>query len=237
MINFRRPFFIALLLSLVIIVVVHTNPRRLRFFDPDHRHCGNSKEAHQWAIHAVYGARMAERGYYNRLTVSTSEELPRQKLKLHKVLQTLAHVAQKTGRAIRVNQSLIPGYVSEHMQPYSLVNAQMLHKYGIEVVEIGYWHRATQAQNVKGNIVAKHVNLQEDPIGVLTNLYQDEGVHELIFSVDELLNISDDDLLRLVGGGLGFDFHRQQWKQPLVCGHEEIKDKNPIPILNDPLLP
>lgn len=75
------------------------------------------------------------------------------------------------------------------MQPYSLVNAQVLHKYGIEVVEIGYWNCATQeAQNVKGNIVAKPVPVQEDPIVVLTNLHQGESVHESVF------NISDNDL-------------------------------------------
>ena len=71
---------------------------------------------------------------------------------------------------------------------------------------MGYWHRATQeAQNVKGNIVAKPVRVQEDPIGVLTNLHQNKSVHESVFNIDELLSISDNDLLRLVGADLGFD--------------------------------
>jgi hypothetical protein len=235
--NFRRLFYITLGLASVVIVILHSNPRKLRFFDPDHRHCGKSKEAHQWAIHAVYGARMSERNYYDRLTISTSDELPRDKAELHKLLQPLAHVAQKTGRAIRVNQSLMKGYDSEHKQPYSLINAPALHEYGVEVVELAYWGRATQTQKIKGPIVSKTVPLHDDPIGTLTQLQNDETVHELLFSVQDLLQIPEDELLPLVGEKLGFDFRKQQWAQRLACGHEEIVDKNPIPMLNDPLLP
>ena len=237
--SFRRLFFITLSLTLVVTVMLHVYPRNLRFFDPDHRHCGTSKEAHQWAIHAVYGARMSERGYYDRLTVSTSNELPRDKVQLHQVLQTLAHVAQRTKRAIRINQSVLPGYLSEHLQPYSLINAPALHEYGVDVVEMGYWNRAVQAQKIKGPVVAKRVQLQPDPIAVLTPLQQgtDESVHELVFSVDELLAIPPDELLPLVGESLGYDFRRQQWKQLLSCGHDEIMDKHPIPSRNDPLTP
>ncbi|KAI2489221.1 hypothetical protein MHU86_25370 [Fragilaria crotonensis] len=237
--RFRRLFFITLSLTTVVIVMLHVYPRNLRFFDPDHRHCGKSQVAHQWAIHAVYGARMSERGYYDRFTVSTSDELPRDKVQLHQILQTLAHVAQKTNRAIRINQSLIPGYVSEYLQPYSLINAPALHEYGVDVVEMGYWNRAVQAQKIKGQVVAKKVHLQQDPIGVLKQLQHntDESVHELVFSVDELLSVPSDELLPLVGESLGYDFQNQQWKQLLACGHDEIIDKNPIPMRNDALSP
>ena len=236
--NFRRLFFITLSVASATILILHVYPRNLRFFDPDHRHCGKSKEAHQWAIHAVYGARMSEHGYYDRLTVSTSNELPRDKVRLHKALQTLAHVAQKTNRAIRINQSLLPGYDSEYLQPYSLINAPVLHDYGVSVVEMGYWHRAAQAQKIKGEIVAKRVHLNQDPIGGLTQaVHDDESIHELVFDVDELESIPDEDLLPLVGDTLGFDFRNQKWKESLSCGHDEIIDKPPIPIRNDPLSP
>mmetsp|Transcript_19178 Transcript_19178/g.31833 ORF Transcript_19178/g.31833 Transcript_19178/m.31833 type:complete len:243 (+) Transcript_19178:56-784(+) len=240
--NFRRLFVITIALSVVVVVILHGNPRKLRFFDPDHRHCGNSKIAHQWAIHAVYGARVSETDYYNRLTVSTEDELPRDKAELHKLLQTLAHVAQKTGRAVRINQRRMPGYDSEYLQPYSLINAPALHEYGVEVVEMGYWNRAVSVtyQNLRiGNrFVAKKIDLHDvDPISVLTQLQNDENVHEYLFSVNELLAIPQDALLSLTGEGLGFDVQKQVWKQTLACGHEEIVDKAPIPLLNDPLLP
>jgi hypothetical protein len=41
----------------------------------------------------------------------------------------------------------------------------------------------------------------------------------------------------LVGESLGYDFQNQQWKQLLACGHDEIIDKNPIPMRNDALSP
>lgn len=239
--NFRRLFFITLSLASITIVVLHIYPRNLRFFDPDHRHCGNSKEAHQWAIHALYGARRSERGYYDRLTVSTSNELPRNKVRLHKVLQTLAHVAQKTNRAIRINQSLLRGYDSEYLQPYSLINAPVLQDYGVNVVEMGYWNRAVQAQKIKGGILAKKINLRQDPIGVLKQLAQqhddESSIHELVFDVDELVRIPDEGLLPLVGEALGYNFRTQTWKQKFACGRDDIIDKPPIPILNDPLSP
>jgi hypothetical protein len=182
---------------------------------------------------------MSESDYYTRLTVSTEGELPRNKAKIHLLLQTLAHVAQKTGRAVRINLGRLQGYDSEYMQPYSLINAPALHEYGVEVVEQGYWNRAVTAQDLRktNGAVKKRISLEGNPINVLTQLQNDKSVHEYLFSIDELLSIPQDELLPLVGEGLGFDVQTQKWKQALACGHEEIVDKDPIPLLNDALLP
>jgi hypothetical protein len=233
----RAYFFIALLLVCTIIVILHVTPRKLRFFDPDHRHCGNSRVAHQWAIHAVYGARSSERNYYNRLTVSTIEELPRNKFIVHKTLQTLAYIAQKTNRAIRINQSLLPGYNSENLQPYSLVNAPVLYDHGVDVVEMAYWNRASQVQNIRGSMVTKQVALCESPFSILSQFQNDDTVHEYLFSVKELIDLPQDRLLHLVGENLGYDFVKNSWKQSLSCGQGEMKENNPIPQINDPLTP
>jgi hypothetical protein len=151
MLNVHRLFVITLALSAVgVVIIQHANPRKLRLFDPDHRHCGKSPIAHQFAIHAVYGARMSESDYYTRLTVSTEGELPRNKAKIHTLFQTLvAHVAQKTGSVVRVNLGRLQGYDSEYLQPYSLINAPALHEYGVEVVEQGYWNRAITTQDLR----------------------------------------------------------------------------------------
>lgn len=235
--NLRRLFIIILAVSTVVIAILHGNPRKLRFFDPDHRHCGSSKIAHQFAVHSVYGARQSETDYYNRLTVSTEEELPRNKKQLHKLLQTLAYVAQTTGRVIRVNQSRLQGYDSEYLQPYSLINAPALHEYGVEVVEKGYWNRATTHQDLRkdSSFVAKKIHLHQNPIAVLMQLENDENVHEYLFALNDLLTIPEEALLPLVGEGLGYDTKMQTWKQTLSCGHEEIVDKEPIPLRNDAL--
>ena len=234
----RFYFMISLLLVFAITVIHRGTSRRLRFFDPDHSHCGNSKVAHQWAIHALYGARTSERDYYTRLTISTSDELPRNKVALHKVLQPLAYLAKKTNRAIRINLSLLPGYISENLQPYSLVNAPALHNHGVDVVEMTYWNRASQLQNIKGSMVTKLVALNDTSLSALSEFQNDETIHEFLFSTQDLMDLPRDRLhLLLVGKNLEYDFLTSSWNQSFSCGQSKIKKKNPIPLLNDALTP
>jgi hypothetical protein len=237
MTHLRYYFLTSLFFVFALTVIHHGTSRRLRFFDPDHGHCGNSKLAHQWAIHALYGARTSERDYYHRLTVSTSDELPRNKIALHKVLQPLAFFAKKTNRAIRINLSLLPGYISENLQPYSLVNAPVLHDHGVEVVEMAYWNRASQVQNIKGSMVTKLVALNETSLSALSQFQDEEGIHEFLFATNDLLNLPRDGLYHLIGKNLGYDFLMSSWNQSLSCGKTIMKKKNPIPLINDPLTP
>jgi hypothetical protein len=235
--HLRFYFLISLLFVFAVTVIQHGTSRRLRFFDPDHRQCGNSKVAHQWAIHALYGARTSERDYYTRLTISTSDELPRNKIALHNVLQPLAYIAKQTNRAIRINLSSLPGYISENLQPYSLVNAPVLHEHGIEVVEMAYWNRASQVQNIKGPLVTMLVTLNETSLSALSRFQDDEAIHEYLFSTQDLIDLPRDRLHFLAGKSLGYDFLKSSWNQSLSCGQSKIKKENPIPLMNNALTP
>jgi len=209
--------------------------RKLRMFDPNHNMCSDREEAHVYAVGCMFGVENEE--HYLQNTVSTDSVLSyTQTDEIEKILQALAHVARKTGRAIRIKMPVYPGYNSEHKQPYSLVDAGYLSDLGIPIVEPQFW---TKAHGPRGHLpVMEHVDLGENPLGKLSNItnWGNEDADELVFSFDELTHIDATSLGKLVGEKGGYA--NGKWSRPFMCqgipGHKSHIEV--IPYRNDPPL-
>lgn len=131
---------------------------------------------------------------------------------------------------------LMKGYDSESLQPYSLVNAPALKELGIDLVEMGYWRRATQAQGIIA-VTEHRLDLGSGPIKALADFTNDASVHEYLVDIDEILKDTFDEsaLGLMMGTDMGYDTVGQHWSVPFACGHSDIIDKPPIPLQNDPL--
>merc|ERR1711982_57346 len=196
--------------------------------------CSETQEAHDYAVACMYG--LLDEKHYLKNTTSTDSVLSyADKASIDKVLQTLVHVARKTGRAIRIKMPILPGYNSEHKQPYSLVDAAYLSDFGVSLVEPQFW---TKAHGPRGHLpVFKHIELGEDPIGNLSKIdsWENDDADELVFSLDELLNIDSAVLGKLVGEKGGFI--NNKWARSFLCEGDPAPDAHKvIPQKNDPML-
>lgn len=217
----------------------HSQSRQLRFLDPDHRTCGNDRLAHLFAVHYLYGAKSTEEGYYMRRTISTLQEIPEDKEKINHILRVLSYISRKLDRPIRVNKARISGYNSEHKQGYSLVHAANLKSVGVDVVELNYWTRAVVAQ--KTLKTARNVTLSENSnvtlsenslINILSNLSDEEDIHELLFDIDQIAAIDSDAVGNLTGTEGGYQ--DGAWMTHFACFGDHPNPKA-IPPANDPL--
>jgi len=202
--------------------------RQLRFFDPDHRTCGRDendpdKLAHGFAIHTLYGAGLKEvdGGYYQRRTISTLQPIPEDLDKVDKIFKVLSYVSKKTNRPIRVNKPILLGYNSEPRQGYALVNSITLKSVGIDIVEDGYWARATQAQKVIRSIQEVSLLDSNDPIQILESIGDDTTKLEYGFDINQLLAVDLDVIGNLVGEAGGYI--DGQWTVRFNCYYEHDK--------------
>jgi hypothetical protein len=186
--------------------------------------------AHLFAVHYLYGAKSTEEGYYERRTISTIQELPEDKDQVSHILKVLSYIARKTHRPIRINKPIISGYNSEHKQAYSLVHASNLKAVGVDVVENGFWNRATQTQKV--NKMDHPIGLGPGALGVLQALGDDVDKHEFLFDINQLLRIDVHAIGRLAGADGGYK--DGAWTTEFACMDEHPKP-NAIPPANDPL--
>jgi len=230
MIKARLAF--TLLISVVVFINIfwfedETTPNRNNlFFDPNALLCGKDDAAHDYGVRCLYGDKNSS--YYRAYTVSTDADLdPTNHEEVDKVLQSLAYVAVMTGRLVRpripiIDEDVFPG--SEHIQPWSVVNAGLLRKFGSDAVEPHYW---AQAQGVRGHKTRTFdVTLGSDHIFGLSNIVDtmhDLGtsIDEFVFSKKELLAIDSDgvgDILKRLGGHI-----KDTWNTRFVCSEKVDK--------------
>jgi hypothetical protein len=216
--------------------------RQLRFFDSQHRNCGDGGAQHWFAVHCVYGASKVHfPDYYtSKRTITTDSELdPTKTAEIEHVLRALSAVARKTRRAIRIR---IPAFLSywgdfyvddaqDHLQPYAIVNALVLEEVGVDVVEPRYWVKADGARRI-----AKQLEHQEKTFKIgsgaaalhtLQSVAADlnEYADELIFSLDELLKLDSASIGAFAGEEGGFV--DGIWRKTFVCEELTEPEINP----------
>jgi len=210
--------------------------RNLRFFDPDHALCGDSVLSHEFAVHTMYGAKLKTEGwYYEQNTVTTRQPLPLEPENFHqleRVLRAMAYVARNAEppRAIRVAIPMRVGYLKEIVQPFSIVSADHLNETGVHVVDPAFWSRSSglRLKNIETVNVANCTTVDKLKELVEANHTQEE----LMFDLDDLLEIDQEALGKLVGRKGGYDSDAGEWITNFTC-QETHKEPPSLPVHND----
>lgn len=216
--------------------------RRLRFFDSHHRNCADSDIQHWFSVHCVYGAttNIFPDYYKNQRTITTDRDLdPTNKEAVDHILRVLSPIARKHERAFRVR---IPAFLSywgdffvddarDHLQPYTIVNAEELKEVGVDVVEMKYWVKADGVRRIakQPEHTEKLINIGsgEAAVAALKSVAARtrEKADELVFSLDELIALDSVTVGALAGEEGGFV--DGSWRRTFIC--EELTE---APIIN-----
>jgi len=228
----RSRFFVFIIVILFINIFWfedETIPSRQdRFFDPSAFLCGKDDASHDYGVRCLYGD--TNSSYYMGHTVTTDVDLdPTDHDEVEKVLQSLAFVAVMTGRFVRpripiIDENEFPG--SEHIQPWSVVNAGFLRSIGSETVEPHYWARAQGARGHKTRTF--DVTLGSDHISGLSDIVDTmhdlgDSIDEFVFSKEELLAIDSNRVGKLFGGLGGYIDNT--WTTRFVCSEKVDRGK------------